>query len=292
MKPPKFDYFAPTSLDEALELLTRHGPEAKILAGGQSLVPVLNFRLSRPETVVDLNRVPGLSFIEERDGHIAIGAMTRQRHIGASDLVETYAPLLFEATKLIGHLPTRTRGTIGGSLANADPAAEYPAVATALDCVMVLKNASRERRIGAPEFFVDLLTTAIEPDEVLEAIEVPKAPPNSGWSFQEIARRHGDFALAGIAAQLTFDGDRVAEARLAACGVGPGPVRLEAAERIVLHEGVSEKAIAAAGGAAASAVSPGTDVHASADYRRALTRALTERALTQAAERAAGGERR
>ena len=289
MKPPKFDYFSPTSLDEALELLARHGPDVKVLAGGQSLIPVLNFRLARPETLIDLNRVDGLSFIEERGDHIAIGAMTRQRQIGTSDLVAAHAPLLFEATKLIGHLPTRTRGTIGGSLANADPAAEYPAVATALDCTMVVKGNSGERRVPAREFFVDLLTTAIEPAEVLTEIEVSKAPPGSGCAFQEIARRHGDFALAGVAAQLTVDGDRIAEVRLAACGVGPGPVRLEEAERIVLHEGVSDKAIDAAGRAAAAEVAPTTDGHASADYRRELTGVLAGRALRQAAERAAAG---
>ena len=288
MKPPKFDYFAPTSLDEALTLLS-DGGDSRVLAGGQSLIPVLNFRLARPERLVDLNRVPGLSFIEDRDDHIAIGAMTRQRQIGTSDLVEKHAPLLFEATQLIGHLPTRTRGTIGGSLANADPAAEYPAVATALDCTMVLKSASGERRLGARDFFVDLLTTAIEPGEVLAAVEIPKIAPNSGWAFQEIARRHGDFALAGVAAQLTVDGDRIAEIRLAACGVGPGPVRLEAAERIILHEGVSDKAIDAAGTAAATEVSPGSDVHASSDYRRELTRAMTGRALREAWARATDG---
>ena len=288
LKPANFDYFAPTSVAEALELLRDHASDAKILAGGQSLVPALNFRLSRPAVIVDLNRIAELAYVREADTHLAIGALTRQRSIENSEPVARRTPLLAEATKFIGHLPVRSRGTIGGSLAHADPAAEDPALATALDCIMVLKSHRGERRVDARDFFLGVLETAVEADEMLVEIEVPAIPPGSGWSFQEISRRHGDFALAGVAAQITLDGDRVTEARLAACGVGPGPVRLGGAEKILEQDGISDKAIAAAASMAASEVSPGSDVHASADYRRRLTRVMTARALCQAAERARG----
>lgn len=288
MKPANFDYFAPTTVAEALELLRDHASDVKILAGGQSLVPALNFRLSRPAVIVDLNRIAELAYVREEETHLAIGALTRQRSIENSEPVARRAPLLAEATKFIGHLPVRSRGTIGGSLVHADPAAEDPALATALDCTMVLKSHRGERRVDARDFFLGVLETAVEPDELLAEIEVPAIPPGSGWSFQEISRRHGDFALAGVAAQITLDGDRVREARLAACGVGPGPVRLGGAEKVLEQDGISDEAIAAAASVAASEVSPGADVHATADYRRRLTRAMAARALHQAAERARG----
>lgn len=286
MKPASFEYFAPTSLAEALELLRRHGADAKILAGGQSLVPALNFRLSRPAAIIDLNRIAELAYVREDDTHLAIGALTRQRRIENAEAVARRTPLLAEATKLIGHLPIRSRGTIGGSLVNADPAAEDPAMATALDCTMVLRSHRGERRIEAKQFFLGMLETAVAEDELLVEIEVPAMPAGSGWSFQEISRRHGDFALAGVAAQITVDGDRVTDARLAACGVGPGPVRLSGAEDILERDGMSDTAIDDAAAMAASEVSPFTDVHASAEYRRKLTRTMTGRALRQAAERA------
>lgn len=288
MKPAQFDYFAPTSVAEALDLLRDHGPDVKVLAGGQSLMPVLNFRLNRPAVIVDLNRIPELAYIRDEDTHLAIGALTRQRRIENSDAVALRSPLLAEATHFIGHLPVRSRGTIGGSLVNADPAAEDPAVATALDCTMVLQSHRGERRVEAGDFFLGMLETAVDEDELLVGIEVPAMPPAGGWSFQEISRRHGDFALAGVAAQITLDGDRVTDARLAACGVGPGPVRLGGAEEVLEREGISEKAIDDAAGMAASegAVAPGSDVHASADYRRELLRAMTARAVRQAVERA------
>jgi CO/xanthine dehydrogenase FAD-binding subunit len=288
VKPAKFDYFAPTTVDEALDLLARHGADAKLLAGGQSLVPVLNFRLARPAVVIDLNRVAALAFIEERGEAVAIGAMTRQRAIERSDVIAGRIPLLHEATRLIGHLPIRTRGTIGGSLANADPAAEDPAVAAALDATMVLRSRRGPRRVPAREFFRGLLTTALEPDELLCEIEFPAARNGVGAAFAEISRRHGDFALAGVGAQLRMENGRAAEVRLAACGVGPGPVRLRAAEAIAAQDGPTARSIAAAAEAAAREVAPGSDVHASADYRRHLARAMTQRALAEAARRATG----
>lgn len=289
MKPAKFDYFAPTSVAEVLELLRHHGSDAKLLAGGQSLMPVLNFRLNQPAVIVDINRVSELAYIRDEETHLAIGALTRQRQIENSDDVARRAPLLAAATDFIGHPPIRSRGTIGGSLVNADPAAEDPAVAIALDFTMLLKSHRGDRRVGAADFFLGVLETVLDEDEMLVGIEVPALPPASGCSFQEISRRHGDFALAGVAAQITLDGGRVTDARLAACGVGPGPVRLSGAEDILERDGISDTAIAEAASMAASEVSPFTDVHASAEYRRKLTRTMTGRALRQAAERARGG---
>lgn len=291
MKPPLFDYHDPRSLDEALELLRRHGGEAKILAGGQSLMPLLNFRLSRPRALVDLNRIPGLGYIREENGQLRLGAMTRQRAIEFSPLVRARLPLLQEATTLVGHLPIRTRGTIGGSLAHADPAAEFPAVVTALDGDLVVRGPGGERILRPREFFLGYLTTALAPDEVLVEVRLPTAPPGSGWAFEELSRRHGDFALAGIAVLLAADGERCRIARLAAAGVGATPVRLRAAEEILEQEGLTEKSLEAAAARAQELVEPDGDIHASADYRRHLTRVLTRRALGRAAARCREGRR-
>jgi aerobic carbon-monoxide dehydrogenase medium subunit len=284
MKPAPFVHVAPGSLTEVVALLAEHAPDARVLAGGQSLVPMMNFRLSRPSVLIDLNTVPGLAYIRDDGDHLNIGAMTRQRTIENSDLVRTAAPLLHAATLNIGHLPIRSRGTIGGSISNADPAAEYPATALALDCVMVLQGAAGERRVAAADFFEGVLATATAPDELLTAIIVPKAPQNSGSAFVEIARRHGDFALAGVAAQIAMGGGDPDRVQLAACGVGPGPVRLSAAEAVIMNDGVSDTAIKSAARAAAKEVAPETDLHATADYRRRLTAVMTQRAIVKALE--------
>jgi CO/xanthine dehydrogenase FAD-binding subunit len=288
VKPAKFEYRAPGSVAEVLDTLRSCGADGKLLAGGQSLVALLNFRLSRPAVIIDLNRVRELAFIRDAGDRLVIGAMTRQRAIEGSDLVRQRAPLLWDATQNIGHLPIRSRGTIGGSLANADPAAEDPAVAVAVGFTMVAESHRGRRRIGAEDFFRGLLTTALEPDELLVEVEVPVAPAGSGAAFEEISRRRGDFALAGVAAQVVVSADRRVAARLAACGVGPGPVRLSAAEAVVARDGLTEHAIEAAAAAAAGEVSPSSDVHASADYRRELAAAMTRRALHRAALRAEG----
>ena len=292
MKPPKFDYFAPDSLDEALALLSEHGPDARVLAGGQSLMPALNFRLARPAVLIDINRVAGIDGIEAEDGTLRIGAMVRQRDIEDSATVARTAPLLFEATRHIAHLPIRTRGTIGGSLANADPAAEDPAVAAALDATIICRSVRGERRIGAAAFFIDVMTTALEPDEILTAIEFPAvAGADTGSAFAEISRREGDFALAGIAAQITLSGGRVAEARIAGCGIGPASMRIADAEAALVGNRPDEAAIEAACQAVAAAADPHGDVHASADYRRRLAGVMARRAIATAAERASGDGR-
>ncbi len=285
MKPPPFDYHAPKSAAEAIDLLGRYGADARLLAGGQSLVPLLNFRLSAPAVIVDLNRAADLAYIKEENGRVRMGAMTRQRAIEFSPLVKSRLPLLAEATRWVGHLPTRTRGTIGGSLAHCDPAAEYPAVAAALDAELVIRGSAGERVVRAAEFFVGFMTTAVQPGEMLVEVRMAAQAPDSGSAFEEFSRRHGDFAIVGIAAMVAVDGDRCRSARLAACGAGPTAMRLRAAEEILEHGGVGERNIDDAAARAAELVDPGADLHASAEYRRHLTRVLTRRALKRAVER-------
>ena len=279
MKPAKFDYHAPTSLDDAVALLQRYGGDAKILAGGQSLMPLLNFRLSRPAALVDLNRIASLAYIREENGQVRLGAMTRQRTIEFSPVVARRLPLLSEATKWVGHLPIRTRGTIGGSIAHADPSAEYPAVLAALEGEVVARGPKGERVVKAKDLFLTYLTTSLESDEVISEIRLPVLPVGAGFALEEFARRHGDFAIAAL---VVRDAARCKQARLATAGAGPVPVRLRAAEEILERDGVTDAAIDAAARRAAELVSPDSDIHASADYRRHLTMVLTRRALKRA----------
>jgi aerobic carbon-monoxide dehydrogenase medium subunit len=286
MKPPRFEYHAPESIEQAVELLTRYGGDAKVLAGGQSLMPMLNFRLARPAALVDINRIRTLAYVREDDGTMALGAMTRQRTIEFSPVVAARLPLLLEATRWVGHLPIRSRGTIGGSIAHADPSAEYPAVLTALDGEVVAQGPRGRRTLAPSALFETYLTTRLAPDELLVEVRLPATPVGAGHAFEEFARRHGDFAIVGIAALVVRDGARCAIARLACAGAGPVPVRLRAAEEILERDGLGEAAVDAAAARAAELVEPDSDIHASADYRRHLTRVLTVRALRRAAERA------
>ncbi|HSF05518.1 MAG TPA: xanthine dehydrogenase family protein subunit M [Methylomirabilota bacterium] len=289
MKPPRFEYHAPATTEEALGLLAGYGGEAKVLAGGQSLMPLLNFRLVRPAALIDLNRIAALAYIREVDGQVRFGAMTRQRTVEFSPVVRQRLPLLTEATRWVGHLPIRTRGTIGGSIAHADPAAEYPAVLAALDGEVVARSARGERTLRSSDLFQTYLTTTLEPDEILTEVRLPAMPAGAGYAFEEFARRHGDFAIVGIAALIVLEGRRVVRARLATAGAHPVPCRLRAAEEILERDGLNEEAIAAAAARAGELVEPDSDIHASADYRRHLTGVLTARALKRA--RAGAGER-
>jgi len=286
MKPPKFDYHAPTTVEEAVALLGRYGGDAKVLAGGQSLMPLLNFRLSRPAALVDLNRIAALTYLREENGHLAFGAMTRQRTIEFSPLVASRLPLLVEATRWVGHLPIRSRGTIGGSIAHADPSAEYPAVLAALDGQVRVRGERGERTLKASELFQTYLTTSLQPDEILTEVRFPVMPAGAGHAFEEFSRRHGDFAIVGVAAMVVLEGARCREARLATAGTGPVPIRLGAAEEILVRDGVGEAAMAAAAARAGELVNPDSDIHASSAYRRNLTRVLTARALVRAVARA------
>lgn len=292
MKPAPFEYFNPMTVPEALALLAEHGEEAKVLAGGQSLVPLMNFRLARPKVLIDLNRIPSLAYIREADGGLAIGAMTRQRAVERSPVVRERCPLLFEAMPLVGHVQIRNRGTIGGSLAHADPAAELPAVVTALKGELVVQGPTGQRVVRPEDFFVTYLTTTLRPDELLVEIRLPALRPRTGWAFLEISRRHGDFALVGAAALITLDGDGVCtDAAVAFTGVGPVPATVEAATRPLIGGRPDPRAFQAAARRVAESLQPDSDIHASADYRKHVAGVLTERAFKRALERAQGGNR-
>lgn len=286
MKPPAFDYVAAASTEEVLAELAAHGDEARILAGGQSLMPILNMRLAAPARLVDVNRVAALSYIVERAGGVAIGAMTRQRTAERSGLIATNVPLLAEALPWVGHTAIRTRGTIGGSLAHADPAAELPGVAVCLDARVTVRGGGGERTLAAREFFRDYLTTALAPTELLTEVWFPSMPPGSGTAWIEFARRHGDYALVGVAAVVTLEGSTVREARLAVIGVDGVPVRALDAERLLISAPLSAESMAAAAESLRRTLAPHDDLHATAAYRRHLAGVLAVRALTRAAERA------
>jgi carbon-monoxide dehydrogenase medium subunit len=289
LKPAPFEYQAPATLDAALNLLARHGGDAKILAGGQSLIPVMNFRLAEPAFLVDINKIPELDFVRRgEDGTLRIGALARHRRLERDPLVASAAPLLHEAVPHIAHPQIRNRGTFGGSLAHADPAAELPAVALALDARLRLLRAGGDRWVEARDFFAGLFTTALEPEEILVEAAIPPLPGRTGWAFLEIARRHGDYAQAGIAARVTLDeAGRCREARLVYLSAGGGPVDAREAAGLLAGEELSAAAIeAAAEKASHDEIDPPTDVHATSDFKRHLARVLTGRALRRAAERA------
>jgi carbon-monoxide dehydrogenase medium subunit len=287
LKPPVFAYFAPTSLDEALALRAEHAASSVALAGGQSLLPMLNLRIARPETVIDLGRVPELAGIAEWDGGVSLGAMTRQRTAEQSELVRQRAPLVTRALGNVGHVTIRNRGTVGGSIAHADPAAELPGAALALDAQLVARSSARgERTIAAADFFQGFLTTALEPDELLVEVRVPGLPERSGVSFVEIARRHGDFAIAGAAAVVSLGGDgAIADARLVFIGVGGAPVRATEAESLLRGRSPEGAVFAEAAEQAVTGLEPASDLHGSANYRRRVAKVLARRALEEATPR-------
>jgi CO/xanthine dehydrogenase FAD-binding subunit len=286
VKPAAFDYLSPTSVEEALALLADLGDGAKPLAGGQSLVPLMNFRLVRPQHVVDLNGLGELAGIREDDGHLVIGAMTRQRAVETSALVSDRCPLLAEAMPQIGHVQIRNRGTVGGSLAHADPAAELPAVVAALGGELVVRSTRGRRVMKAEQFFVGYLTTAARPGELLVEVRLPTSPPRTGTAFMEISRRHGDFALVGVAATLTVDeGGVCTGSAIALTGVGPTPVMAREAARALIGAKPTATAFEAAGRRVSDSVQPDSDLHASSEYRKHVAGVLTRRALARAAER-------
>ena len=284
MKPAPFDYVAPRSLDEAVAALAEGGPEAKLLAGGQSLIPLLNFRLARPALLVDLNRVAELAYVRPRNRGTAIGAMTRQATIERDRALSEKQPLLAEAIRWVGHAAIRSRGTIGGSLAHADPAAELPAVAVCLDAQLSVVGPRGRRTVSADDFFVGYLSTALLPDEILVETWLPPLKPRTGQAWLEFARRHGDFALAGVAVSLSLEDEMVADARIVLTGVGGKPVRAREAETLLVGGSVRERAAAAAE-AARSTIDPDADIHATKEYRAHLASVLTERAILLAHER-------
>jgi len=282
VKPAKFEYHAPASVDEALTILGRYAGEARVLAGGQSLVPMMNFRLARPTAIVDLNRIDGLAYVEEEGVIVRIGSMTRQRRLEFDPLVAAKLPLLREALRWVGHLPTRSRGTIGGSLAHADPSAEIPMVLQTLEGEVVARGPQGERRIAAQDLFHAALTTSLDPLEIITEVRFPAMPAQAACAVEEFARRKGDFAIAAVAVMLVRDGERCAKARLATAGVGPASIRLRDAETVLEQKGLGEAAIAEAADKAKAAVDPVSDLNGSAEYRRHLTGVLMSRAVLKA----------
>jgi carbon-monoxide dehydrogenase medium subunit len=290
MKLPHFDYEAPTTVSEAVALLAEHLDEASVLAGGQSLIPLLAMRLAHPEVLIDINGVAELSGVSAADGWVAIGAMTREYVAEESQTVADTVPLLAAALPLIGHEAIRSRGTIGGSLAHADPAAELPAVARALDAEFVVRGQSGERVVPAAEWFEGFLTTSRRPDELLVAVRFPTAEPGTGISFQEVARRHGDFAIVGLAASLTLSDGAISDARLAFSGVSDVPVRAVGAEDFLAGEGPSLELFEEAARRATDDLDPPADLHGSSEYRRKVAAALVRRGLRSAADNAYEGQ--
>jgi CO/xanthine dehydrogenase FAD-binding subunit len=281
MKPAAFEYFAPTDIAEALDLLARYGDEAKILAGGQSLMPLMNMRLARPRVLVDINRLSALSHISlDANGTIAIGALTRQRAVERAGLIQTHYPLLAAVMPAIGHFQIRNRGTIGGSIAHADPAAELPAVCLALGAEFVLCSAAGQRTVDAADFFLTYLTTAIEPVEMLVDIRFPPWKPQWRWGFQEVCLREGDFALVGAVAVLQMDDDSVCQsACVTMFGVGGTPVRMQRAAEILSGQRLDALVLGQLANVVAAELEPDSDIHASAEYRREVGGVVARRAV-------------
>ncbi len=286
MKLPHVDYEAPKTVSEAVELLAEHQDEASVLAGGQSLIPLLALRLARPEVLIDINGVDELSGVSVADGWVAIGAMTREYVAEESETVAETVPLLAAALPLIGHEAIRSRGTVGGSLAHADPAAELPAVARALDAEFVVRGQSGERVVPAAEWFEGFLTTSRRPDELLIEVRFPAAGRGAGISFQEVARRHGDFAIVGLAASLTLSEGAISDARLAFAGISDVPVRAVDAEDLLVGQEPSAELFDEAARRATDDIDPPADLNGSSDYRRKVAAALVRRGLRAASDNA------
>lgn len=288
MKPAPFEYYAPESVEEALTLLRDHGDEAKLLAGGQSLVPAMNFRVVQPSVLIDLNRIRDLDYVKEDENGLHIGAMTRERTLEFDPRVGTRAPLLNEAMPHVAHPQIRNRGTLGGSLANADPAAELPVVMLALDARLKVRSTDQERWVEARNFFSGMFTTDLAPGDMLVEIEVPGHKPRTGWSFLEVAPRAGDYALMGVAALLSVDEDGICSgANLVYLNAGDGPVKAGEAAKLLEGEAMNDDLIvAAAAQASEKEIQPFGNIHATPEFQRHLARVLTQRALRQALQRA------
>jgi carbon-monoxide dehydrogenase medium subunit len=283
MKLPPVDYEAPETVSEALELLAEHLDEASVLAGGQSLIPLLALRLARPAVLIDINGIDELSGVSAADGRVTIGAMTREYVAEETTTIADTVPLLAAALPLIGHEAIRSRGTIGGSLAHADPAAELPAVALALDAEFVVRSKLGERVIPAAEWFEGYLTTSRRPDELLVEVRFPTAGPGTGISFQEVARRHGDFAIVGLAASLTLSGGAISDARLAFAGISDVPVRAAEAESLLVGERPSAELFDEAARRATVDIDPPADLHGTSAYRKKVAATMARRGLQAAA---------
>lgn len=290
MKPCAFEYFSPQSVAEAIELLERYGDEAKILAGGQSLVPMMNFRLARPEILVDINGIKELEYIRTENDELVIGALTRERDIEKSPLVVERWPILSKAISYIGHGAIRNRGTIGGSLVHADPSAEIPTALCALNGKVKVLGPSGEKELAPEEFFLTYLTTSLEPSDLLVEVRIPALPQKAGWSFVELSRRSGDFAIVAVGILLFTEKAGVCtEARISMGGVAPTPVRAAEAEAMLAGQKISEKLITQAAQQAAEETDTESDYHASAEYRADMARVFVKKGLQEAWNMVNGG---
>ncbi|HLA80172.1 MAG TPA: xanthine dehydrogenase family protein subunit M [Thermoleophilia bacterium] len=285
MKPGKFDYFAPSSLEEALGLLDQYGDDAKVLAGGQSLMPLIKMRLAMPAVLVDINRIPGLDYIREQNGEMAIGSLTRHRSVGTSTLLASKCPLLPSAAQNVADVQVRNRGTFGGSVTHCDPAAEFPSIVRALGGTIVCTGSRGTRELAADEFILGMLATAIEPTEIVTEVRVPNLLGKK-WSHRSIMRRHGDFAVAGAIVVLTADADgKCRDVHIGMYGVGPTPLRARQAEGLLEGKSVGTALLREVAEAAADEADPPSDLRGSADYRKKLIRVLVPWCITDSLSR-------
>jgi carbon-monoxide dehydrogenase medium subunit len=287
--PGPFDYHSPATLDEAVALLGRLGEDAKILAGGQSLIPAMRFRLAQPETLVDINRIDGLQYVREDGGYLRIGGLTREAMLEESALVQERYPLLADAAAVIADPLVRNLATVGGNLAHADPANDHPAAMLALGAEVTAKGPGGERTIAIDDFFVDLFESALAADEILTEIRVPVPGRGAGGAYVKLERKVGDYAISAAAVQLTVEGDRISAARVALTNVNPVPMRSTGAEAALAGNVPSAEVLEAAGRAAAEECDPSPDLRGTVEYKRDLTRVLTKRAISKAVARARGG---
>lgn len=288
MIPSPFEYHAPRSVDEALALLARLGEGAKILAGGQSLIPAMRFRLAAPEVLIDIGKIDGLAYLEERGDHLAIGAMTRESALEDSPLVAASYPLLADTARVIADPVVRNQATVGGNLAHADPANDHPATMLAYDATVIARGPGGERAIAIDDFFVGLFTSALAKDELLVEVRLPRPAPGSGGAYLKIERKVGDYAVAAVAVQLRVDGGAIAACRIGLTNVAPVPMRARAAEAALIGTAGGDEAIAAAAAAAAAESDPSADLRGQVDYKRDMVRVLTTRAVRRALARARG----
>jgi carbon-monoxide dehydrogenase medium subunit len=289
MKPAPFDYVLADSVAMAVDALAKAGGDGKLLAGGQSLVPMLNFRLVRPSVLVDINRIAGLAFITDDAKAIRVGALTRHHQLETSSVIANHLPVLSHAMTYVAHLAIRNRGTIGGSLSHADPAAELPMMAILLDAELAVTSRSGSRTVAARDFFRGALTVDLADDEIVTEVVLPKLPARTGWGFEEMSRRSGDFALAAAVATLTVENGTIGQARIALTGMGSTPQRAAAAEALLVGHALEPPLRQQAVEAVRAAVEPHTDLHASSDYRRHLVGVLAGRAIEAAWQRAQSG---
>lgn len=289
MIPASFDYHAPKTLDEAIALLGKLGDTAKILAGGQSLIPAMRFRLAAPETLIDLNRIPDLAQLEERGDHLAIGALVREHALEVAPVIAAHYPLLLDAARVIADPLVRNKATVGGNLAHADPANDHPAVMLAYNAQIIARGASGTRTIAIDDLFTGLFETSLKPGEILTEIRVPKPGPHAGGAYIKIERKVGDYAVAAVAVQLQLAGDVIEHIRIGLTNVSPIPARAKQAEAVLAGKAATDALLEQAGQAAAHECNPSADLRGEVDYKRDLVRILIKRTVRRALERAKGG---